>query len=60
MTAARAMRAALNVIGSMLSMPTRWNTKAVPQIIAVSNSSRLPNIFLLFIVCISAKVLYKN
>ena len=48
-TAASAIRAALNVIGSMLSMPVRWKTKAVPQIMAVSMSKALPNIFLSFI-----------
>ena len=45
-TAASAIRAALNVIGSMLSMPVRWKTKAVPQIMAVSMSKALPSIFL--------------
>ena len=35
-----------NVIGSMLSMPVRWKTKAVPQIMAVSMSKALPSIFL--------------
>ena len=37
------IRAAQNVSGSMLSMPTRWATKAVPQIRAVRVSSRLPS-----------------
>jgi hypothetical protein len=40
------MRDALNVIGSMLSIPTRWKTKAVPQIMAVSMRSAFPSIFL--------------
>ena len=44
--AASAMRDALNVIGSMLSIPTRWKTKAVPQIMAVSMRSAFPSIFL--------------
>ena len=43
-TAASAIRAAENVSGSMCSMPTRWATNAVPQIIAVSASSALPSI----------------
>ena len=48
--AARAILAALNVMGSMSSMPTRWNTNAVPQIIAVSISSIFPSILLLFLI----------
>ena len=49
-TAASAILAALNVIGSMSSIPTRWNTNAVPQIIAVSISSTFPSILLLFLI----------
>ena len=49
-TAASAILAALNVIGSMSSMPTRWNTNAVPQIIAVSISSAFPSTLLLFFI----------
>ena len=38
------IREAQKVMGSMESMPARWPTKAVPQIRAVSVSSRLPSI----------------
>ena len=38
--------AALNVIGSMLSIPVRWKTKAVPQIMAVRMRSTFPSILL--------------
>ena len=48
--AASAILAALNVIGSMSSIPTRWNTNAVPQIIAVSIRSAFPSILLLFFI----------
>ena len=46
--AASHMRAEVKVTGPMLSMPTRWATKAVPQIIAVMNRRILPSIFLFF------------
>jgi hypothetical protein len=37
--AARAKRAALKLIGPIYSIPIRWATKAVPQIIEVNRSS---------------------
>ena len=41
---ASAMRAALKLIGSIRALPTRWLTKAVPQMSAVRSSIALPSI----------------
>ena len=48
-TAARAMRAAVKLMGSIRALPTRWLTKAVPHMKAVRSRSRFPSIFLFFI-----------
>ena len=42
--AARVIRDAVNVMGSMLSIPTRWKANAVPHMIATRISRRLPSI----------------
>ena len=47
--AASHILAEVKVTGPMLSMPTRWATKAVPQIIAVMSRRILPSILLFFI-----------
>ena len=46
--AASHMREEVKVTGSMLSMPTRWATNAVPQMMAVMSRRILPSIFLFF------------
>jgi len=42
------MREEVKVTGSMLSMPTRWATNAVPQMSAVMSRRVFPSIFLFF------------
>ena len=47
--AARSILTALNVEGSMLSIPMRWNANAVPQIAVVMRRRIFPSSFLFFI-----------
>ena len=47
--AASVILEAVKVTGPMCSMPTLWNAKAVPHIIAVKINMMFPRIFLFFI-----------